>query len=66
MKNLGMLEWVAFILVIVGGINWGLYGLFKLNLVGAIFGEGFIGRILYILIGVSAGFLAYQKFRKQA
>lgn len=61
-KTADMLEWAAFILVIIGGINWGLMGLFKLNLVSAILGEGFLGRIIYILIGAGAGWLIYSKF----
>lgn len=59
MKDFGMYEWVAYILVIIGGINWGLYGLFKLNLVEAIFGTGFLARLIYIIVGVGAGYLIY-------
>lgn len=67
MKNNPIFDLVAFILVIIGGINWGLIGLFKLNLIGGILGEGFIGRIIYILIGVGAGYLAYMKwFQKKS
>lgn len=42
-------------LVIVGGVNWGLVGLFDFNLVAAIFGAGSaLSRIVYILVGLSA------------
>jgi uncharacterized membrane protein YuzA (DUF378 family) len=54
------LEWICFILVVIGGINWGLIGLFNFNLVGAIFGFiPFIARLIYILVGVAAGYLIY-------
>jgi uncharacterized protein len=49
-------------LVIVGGINWGLIGLANLNLVAAIFGASFLARLVYILVGVGAGYLIYEKF----
>lgn len=46
---------IALILVIIGGLNWGLIGLFNFNLVDFLFGEGSIlSRIVYILVGISA------------
>lgn len=42
-------------LVIVGGLNWGLVGLFDFNLVSAIFGDmSTLSRIVYVLVGASA------------
>ena len=42
-------------LVIVGGLNWGLVGLFGFDLVAAIFGEmSPLSRIVYVLVGLSA------------
>ncbi|WP_293860428.1 DUF378 domain-containing protein [uncultured Alsobacter sp.] len=46
---------IAMILLIVGGLNWGLVGLFSFDLVAAIFGAGStLARIVYILVGLSA------------
>ncbi len=46
---------ITLILVIVGGLNWGLVGLFDFNLVAAIFGAGSaLSRIVYVLVGLSA------------
>jgi uncharacterized membrane protein YuzA (DUF378 family) len=43
------------VLVIVGGVNWGLVGLFDFDLVAAILGSGsLLSRIVYILVGLSA------------
>jgi uncharacterized membrane protein YuzA (DUF378 family) len=53
---------IAWWLVIVGGINWGLVGLADLNLVAAIFGTSFLARLIYILVGVGAGYLLYEKY----
>ena len=42
-------------LVIVGGLNWGLVGLFDFDLVAAIFGEmSALSRVVYVLVGASA------------
>ena len=54
-KKMHPLCWVGFVLLIVGGLNWGLVGLFKFDLVAAIFGElSVLARIVYILVGISA------------
>lgn len=46
---------LTLVLVIVGGLNWGLVGLFDLDLVAAIFGGGSaLSRIVYVLVGLSA------------
>lgn len=46
---------IAMILLVIGGLNWGLIGLFGFDLVAAIFGAGeIITRILYVLVGLAA------------
>ena len=45
---------VAFILLVVGGLNWGLVGLFNYNLVSMIFGTGMLTNVIYDLVGLSA------------
>ena len=46
---------IALILVIVGGVNWGLVGLFDFNLVAAIFGtDSWFSNLIYILVGIAA------------
>lgn len=45
---------LAYILVIIGAINWGLVGFFNFDLVAAIFGEmSLVARIVYSLVGLS-------------
>jgi uncharacterized protein len=52
MKTLNL---VTLILVIVGGLNWGLIALLEMDLVATLFGAGSgLSRIVYILVGVSA------------
>lgn len=46
---------ITLVLVIVGGLNWGLVGAFEFDLVAALFGEGSgLSRFVYILVGLSA------------
>lgn len=53
-KEKDMISWVALVLLVIGGLNWGLVGLIKLDLVKAIFGEmTVLSRIVYLLVGIS-------------
>ena len=47
---------VSYILVLLGAVNWGLYGIFNFNLVSAIFqGDRSVGSIIvYVLIAIAA------------
>jgi uncharacterized membrane protein YuzA (DUF378 family) len=59
MKSLNALDWVALVLVIVGGLNWGLVGILNFNLVATLFGDmSVLARIVYALVGLSAVYLA--------
>jgi len=49
------IDLVAVVLIVIGGLNWGLIGFFGFNLVAAIFGELTpISRLIYVLVGISA------------
>ena len=49
------LKFVGLLLLIIGGLNWGLVGLFDFNLVSYIFGDNsFLTRTIYILIAMGA------------
>jgi uncharacterized protein len=62
MKKMNALDWIALILVIVGGLNWGLVGFFKFDLVVAIFGKGStLTSIVYDLVGLAALYMIYWK-----
>lgn len=55
-----IIDWIALILVIVGGLNWGLVGLLDFDLVATLFGEmTTISRVVYSLVGVSALWMIY-------
>jgi uncharacterized membrane protein YuzA (DUF378 family) len=46
----------ALLLIIVGGLNWLLVGLFQWDLVGGLFGrmDSVVARIIYVLVGLAA------------
>ncbi|ADU37233.1 DUF378 domain-containing protein [Variovorax paradoxus] len=53
-RALGIADWIALILMIVGAINWGLVGAFGFDLVAALFGEmSMASRIVYVLVGLA-------------
>ncbi|MGI6727366.1 MAG: DUF378 domain-containing protein [Anaerovoracaceae bacterium] len=56
---------LALVLVIIGALNWGLIGLFRYDLIAAIFGGQLatISRIIYLLVGI-AGIYSISFFYK--
>jgi hypothetical protein len=59
------LDWIALILIIIGGLNWGLVGIFNFNLVDAIFGIGsIVSMIIYVLVGIAALYTIYFLTKK--
>ncbi len=59
-----ILKLITFILVIIGALNWGLVGIFNINLVAMIFGDMTLpARIVYDIIGVSAIIYAALAYR---
>ena len=54
------LHMVAYVLLWVGGLNWGLVGLFNFNLVTALFGMWpMLVTLVYVLVGLSAVYTAF-------
>jgi hypothetical protein len=54
-----IIKFISLLLIIIGSINWGLWGSFKYDLIQDIFGSNnlMLARLVYILIGL-AGFYA--------
>lgn len=58
--RLNALDWIAFILVIIGALNWGLVGLFGFDLVAFLFGGiPVLASIIYILVALAGLYLIY-------
>lgn len=60
--KMGTLDWIAFLLVIIGGLNWGLVGFFEYDLVASLFGgmDAMVARVVYSLVGLSALYMVFM------
>lgn len=65
MMKMDTMGWIAWTLVVVGAINWGLWGAFDYNLVEMIFGMGMLTKWVYILVGVSGLYFVWTAFSKK-
>lgn len=56
--KLNIIDWISLVLIIVGGLNWGLVGILNFDLVATIFGDmSFLARTVYGLVGISAVYM---------
>lgn len=63
MKNL---ELIAFVLLLIGGINWGLVGMFNYNVVTTLLGDGTtMTKVVYGMVGLGALYEAVKFFRSK-
>ena len=62
---MSILDRIALALVVIGGINWGLVGIFRFDLVAWICGgqDAIIARIVYTLVGIAALWCVSLLFR---
>ncbi|MEG0615003.1 MAG: DUF378 domain-containing protein [Oscillospiraceae bacterium] len=62
-----MLDKLALGLLIIGGVNWGLVGIFQLDIIAWLFGgsASIISRVLYILVALSAIWCVSLFFKKR-
>ena len=60
-----MLDRIALIFSIIGGLNWGLVGLFQFDLVAWFFGgqDALLSRIIYVVVGLCAVWCVSLLFR---
>lgn len=59
-NRMDTLDWIAVVLTVIGALNWGLVGLFNLDLVALLFGTmSLTSRLIYILVGISGIYLIY-------
>lgn len=62
-KEKGPHDWVAIVLLIIGGLNWGLVGIFNLDLVETIFGSiAWLQKTVYIVVGIAALYMIYYHY----
>jgi uncharacterized membrane protein YuzA (DUF378 family) len=62
--KLCVLDYIAFILLIIGGLNWGLVGVLKLDLVALLFGDmTVVSRVVYSVVGLSALYVTWARIK---
>ena len=63
-----VIDRIALILTIIGGVNWGSIGLFRFDIVAAIFGgqTATLSRVIYTLVGLAALWCISLLFRSDA
>ncbi len=63
-RGLNALDWIALGILVIGGLNWALVGLFQFDLVATLFGgqDALASRIVYIIVGLSAVYVAIDAF----
>ena len=55
-----ILDWIVLVLLIIGGLNWLLVGLFSFDLVAALFGTMTgLARLIYILVGLATIYVIF-------
>lgn len=66
MPKMTWYDWIFFILLVIGGLNWGLWGFFQYDLVAKIFGgnDTTVAKIIYDLVGISALYMLIKPFFK--
>lgn len=63
-KRMTAFDWIPMLLLVIGGINWGLVGLMDLDLVATLFGEDSLAaRVVYGLVALSALYMLYLAVR---
>jgi hypothetical protein len=63
---MNVMDWISFVLVVIGGLNWGLFGAFNFNLVSVIFGAiPVLERIIYIVVGLAALYAIFSAAMKK-
>ncbi|MBI2103469.1 DUF378 domain-containing protein [Candidatus Woesebacteria bacterium] len=63
--KMSSVDWVAWVLVVVGALNWGLLGVTNLNLVGSILGTSALTQVVYILVGLAGLYMVWMALGKK-
>lgn len=59
-RKMNVLDWIALVLLVIGGINWGIIGVAGLNLVTMLLGGvPLLERLVYVLVGLSGLYTIY-------
>lgn len=57
--KMNALDKLAYVLVVIGGLNWGLIGFFEWSFVDEVFSTG-LARVIYAAVGIAALYMVLQ------
>jgi uncharacterized membrane protein YuzA (DUF378 family) len=58
------IDYAAMVLMIIGGLNWAMVGLFDVDVVATLFGPGSpASRVVYVVIGLAALYSIYTSIK---
>ncbi len=63
--KMSSVDWGAWVLVVLGAVNWGLVGVARLNLVETILGSGTLTQVVYILVGLGGLYMLWTALSKK-
>lgn len=63
--KMSSLDWVAWVLVVVGALNWGLVGVTNLNLVQTVLGTSALTQVVYLLVGLAGLYMVWMALGKK-
>lgn len=63
--KMNILDWIAMVLLVIGGLNWAVVGIFSMNLVELVAGTGIVAKIIYVLVGISAIYMIIAALLKK-
>lgn len=62
-NEMTIFDWIGVVLLIVGGLVWGILGIFDINLVYVVFGMTWISRVIFSLVGVASVYSVWSLYR---
>jgi uncharacterized membrane protein YuzA (DUF378 family) len=63
--KMSTVDWIAWVLVVLGAVNWGLVGAANLNLVETVVGSGSLAQVVYILVGLGGLYMLWMAVSKK-
>jgi uncharacterized membrane protein YuzA (DUF378 family) len=64
MSSMKYIKQIAYVLVLIGALNWGVYGVSGYDLVNICAGKiPMIARIIYVVVGLSALYIIINRYR---
>jgi uncharacterized protein len=65
--KMNLLDWIAMVITIIGGLNWGLVGLINYDIIETIFGiQTPVTRVIYVVVGLAALYTIYTAAKMAA